>query len=462
MNEGKKIFSLTALNRSLDRFICVNFAEKLFWVVAEVTRSQEKNGHHYIELADSVEGKTTAEMSATFWFTQYNRINEKLNGILPDIFQNGNKVLILVRIEFHPIFGLKLNIQDVDTSITFGEIEKQKQETIEKLKAEGLFQRQKSLYLPLIAKRIILIGSPNTSGYRDFYSELMNNNIYTNFLIKEIPAAVQGNRAVTELVKAIQKAGEYTADLIVIVRGGGSKMDLNVFNQYEVAKAVCQAKLPIITGIGHESDEVVADLVARKFYITPTAAAKSIYIAIGIFKSNMSTAFDTILKKSMGLLAASKNEFQHVSKYLVHFTQMSLKEHNEFIRKAIHKLQLGGMDVLDNERYRVDLLLNRAGSYGLNYIELKKSTELTVQLDIIQLHAQNLIDKKRVTLINLNDVLNLLNPESLLKKGYTISTIDGIDLYAFKGDLKGAELKTLSNKYLISSTITHVKKNYET
>lgn len=462
MIEEKKIFSLTALNRSLERFIRHNFADKIFWVVAEVTRTQEKNGHRYIELADSEEGKTTAVMSATFWFTQYNKINEKLQGTLPEIFQPGNKVLIQTRIEYHPIFGLKINILDVDPSITYGEIEKQKQETVERLKIEGLFFKQKELYLPTIAKKIILIGSPNTSGYRDFYSELTANNIYTNFGVKEIVATVQGERAVNELVAAIEKANKYSADLIVIVRGGGSKMDLNIFNNYEIAKAICLSKLPIITGIGHENDEVVADLVAIKSFITPTAAAKSLYLSIGVFRSEMNSAFDAVLNKSMGLLSAAKNEFQHVSKYLVHYTQMSLKEHNDYIRQAIHKLQLGGMDVLDNERYRVNLLLNRAGSYALNYIELKKSTELTAKMDKIQLHAVNLIDKKKVEISNLNDVLNLLNPAALLKKGYTISTINGVDLVSFQGKLDGAELKTLSNSHLITSRITNVKKNYET
>ena len=134
MEKSKTIYSLAALNQSLERFIRDKFAMTNYWVVAEITKVQEKNGHYYLELADSQEGKRVAEMSANMWFTAFNRINANLNGELPAIFKQGNKILVNVRIEFHTIFGLKLNILDVDPTITYGEIEQLKKETIQRLK----------------------------------------------------------------------------------------------------------------------------------------------------------------------------------------------------------------------------------------------------------------------------------------------------------------------------------------
>lgn len=459
MEEKKNIYSLAQLNQSLERFIRDNFALKNFWVVAEITKVQEKNGHYYLDLADSKEGKRIAEMSANMWFTTFNRVNSALNGELVGIFRQGNKVLMNVRIEFHTIFGLKLNILDVDPTISYGEIEKRKKETILRLKKEGLFDLQRHLDLSPVIKKIALIGSPNTSGYRDFLTELTQNNVFTNFKVKEFPASVQGDRAVKELVTAIGMANQYNVDIIVMVRGGGSKMDLNVFNDYEIAKAICQSRLPVLTGIGHETDEVVADLVARKREITPTAVAKFLYVRAGVFRSELQAGLDAVLKMALGLINASKDEFNHTSKYLIHYTQNSIRESNNQLKDCIHQLHIGVTEALEGERSQLDLALSKAVTHAINVVAFKKSTELGAQLDKIKMMSENLLDKGRIQVGNLAELLDLLNPEELLKKGYTISTINNVDLTKFDGELKGATLKTLSDKNLVTSKIIDVVKH---
>lgn len=459
MEETRNIYTLSALNQSLERFIRDNFALKNFWVLAEITKVQEKNGHYYLDLADSKEGKRVAEIAANMWFNTFNRVNTQLNGELPSIFKHGNKILINIRIEFHPIYGLKLNILDVDPSITYGEIEKLKKETILRLKSEGLFNRQKAIYLPAIVKKIALVGSPNTSGYRDFLTELLNNKIYTNFKVKEFSASVQGDYAVKEIVAAINKANEYSVDLIIVVRGGGSKMDLNVFNDYEIAKTIALSKLPVITGIGHESDEVVADLVAHHNEITPTAVAKFLYERIGIFVSEMNTAFDAIITRIMEIVAGRKDEFYHLSKNLIYATTNTLQTENNLIKDLVHGLELSSSELIETEKSKLELNLSRVRNYALNLIDLKKSTELDSQLEKIMLMGENLVEKSKIQLANLNDLLDLLNPEQLLKKGYTISTIENIDIDKYTGELNGGIMKTLSYKTLITSQITDTKKN---
>jgi exodeoxyribonuclease VII large subunit len=458
LEETRNIYTLSALNQSLERFVRDNFALKNFWVLAEITKVQEKNGHYYLDLADSKEGKRVAEIAANMWFNTFNRVNTQLNGELPSIFKHGNKILINIRIEFHPIYGLKLNILDVDPSITYGEIEKLKKETILRLKSEGLFTRQKAIYLPAIVKKIALVGSPNTSGYRDFLTELLNNKIYTNFKVKEFSASVQGDYAVKEIVAAINKANEYSVDLIILVRGGGSKMDLNVFNDYEIAKTIALSKLPVITGIGHESDEVVADLVAHHNEITPTAVAKFLYERIGIFASEMNTAFDAIITRIMEIVAGRKDEFYHLSKNLIYATTNTLQTENNIIKDLVHGLELSSSELIETEKSKLELNLSRVRNYALNLIDLKKSTELDSQLEKIMLMGENLVDKSKIHLANLNELLDLLNPEQLLKKGYTISTIENIDIDKYTGELNGGTMKTLSYKTLITSQITDTKK----
>ena len=457
MEDKRNIFSLSALNQSLERFIRDNFALKNYWVIAEITKAQEKNGHHYLELADSKDGKRVAEMSANMWFSTFNRVDNQLKGELRTIFKQGNKVLINVRIEFHPVYGLKLNVLDVDPTITYGELEKQKKETVARLKKEALYELQDELRLPAIIKKVALIGSVNTSGYRDFLTELLENRIYTNFRVKEFSVSVQGDRATSEVMRAISEAGEYNVDVIVIVRGGGSKMDLNVFNSYEIAKAIAESKIPVITGIGHETDEVVADLVAHNYQITPTAVAKFLYVRAGVFKSELQVAFDSVLKIAQSLIASNKDEFNHTSKYLVHYTQNLLREHNNLIKDGIHQLHIGVTEVIESEKSKLELNLSKVANNAKNIITLKKSTELNSTLDMIHLLSKNNIERSKVGLNNLVDLLKLLNPEELLKKGYTISTINNVDLTKHKGELDGAILKTLSSKNLITSKIIEVK-----
>lgn len=159
MSARKKTYTLAQLNHSLERFIRDNFAYKQFWVIAEITKAQEKNGHYYLELADSKEGKRIAEMSANMWFSAFNQVNRRLNGELTKLFQSGNKVLLQVKIDFHTIYGLKLNILDVDPDMTYGDLERKKKETIKRLQTEELINKQLDLYLAPVIKKIALIGS---------------------------------------------------------------------------------------------------------------------------------------------------------------------------------------------------------------------------------------------------------------------------------------------------------------
>ncbi|WP_072032192.1 exodeoxyribonuclease VII large subunit [Crocinitomix catalasitica] len=457
MDTPKNIFSLTALTRSIERLVQNQLGDRLFWIVAEVVKIQEKNGHNYLHLVDSEEGKTTAEMDATLWFTTFNRINTKLNNELPGILAKGNKVLLQVKVEFHAVFGMKLNVFDVDPSITYGEIEKLKKETLDRLQKEGLLYLQKQLYLPPMIKKIGIIGSPNSSGYRDFINELFENQIFSNFKVKGFPTRVQGEKAENEIVKAILKAQAYNLDVLVIIRGGGSKMDLNLFNHYNIAKAISESKIPVITGIGHESDDVLSDHVAHISQITPTAVAKFIYLRVGIFKTSVDDAFNKIVSNSERLVSQKKELFKQLSNYIVFYAQETLVVNRNLLRENIHLLH-----VLSNERFEIErsslrMKLTKIGHYAINKIELKKNTELFSTMDKIDILTSNTLRQNHVKLDNLNTLLELLNPEELLKKGYTISTINKVDINKFTGELIGSEMKTLTANKVIVSEITKVK-----
>jgi exodeoxyribonuclease VII large subunit len=479
MSEERKIYSLTQLNQSFEKHIWEQFSKRDFWITAELIKINQKSGHFYIELADSINDSTTARSFATIWASTYSTIVSEigLNETL-GILQPGNKVLINVKIEFHTIYGLKLKIRAIDPAYSYGEIERKRQEVIKRLKKEEIFDQQKQLRLPTIIKRIALIGSPNTSGYRDFQNELLVNHDFNNFVIKEFSVRVQGDAAVKEIVAAIKDANCHDADVIVILRGGGSKMDLALFDDYEISKAICNSRLPVITGIGHENDEVVADLVARVTFITPTAVARHIHYAISSFKEIMRELNDKTIQIALQLLGESKEEFSHFNNYLshysrelIHYWRSTFQEKEYEIVQKSRTLLYEGKDALavlshrtssqlqrlvQQEGSHLERFLDRISSLSQQQIEREKEVNLNQILSSVQLFSQQIIDRERIVYSNQEELLALLNPLKILESGYTISTIEDQDVKNIAVKI-GDEMKTLSSNYLITSKIISKK-----
>jgi exodeoxyribonuclease VII large subunit len=427
-------------------------------VIAEIAKSNEKNGHHYLELVDTEKDKTSSLMTATLWAGSYNNIKSKIGNDIIQILKPGNKVLFSMRIEYHKIYGLKLNVMDVDPSYSHGEVERRKQETIKRLKDEGLFDLQKKCYLPVISKKIALIGSPGTAGHRDFMNKLETNSVYRNFKIRQFPASVQGDKAIGELIAAIKEARSCNVDALVILRGGGSKMDLSVFNDYDLCKEICLTKIPVITGVGHEFDEVVADLICRQMCITPTAAAEFLYIQIGAFSSQLRQGFDAVLNYSRSMVGGLKDEFNYVQKYLVHNSKQLLLEHQWELSSESHRVQKGFSQLINNERTVLELKLDKIKSQSINKIHLALESELPAKLERLSLSKDNYLAQRAAELQGLKDLLFMLDPQRLLDRGYTISTVNDIDLNKENGDLIGSTMKTLTSSSIISSEIKAIKK----
>jgi len=454
----RKIFTLTKLNEALERHFMQEFGVKSFWVTAEIVKINQKGGNYYLELADSVNGIKTAQMSAYIWSMQFQELSKSLGEEVKTILIAGNKVLFQLKIEFHKVYGLKLNIVNVDPTYSYGEIDRIKKENIETLKKEGVFGLQKELNLSILAKRIAVIGSPDTSGYRDFMDTLFKNNAYRNFKVKVFPSSVQGERAAPELMKAITKAQEYDVDVIVIVRGGGGKMDLHVFNDLELCRTICRSRLPVLTGIGHESDEVVADLVANTYTITPTAAAKFLFMRIYTYSKDLFEYFDAVKGNSFFQLSNAIDEFRHANNYLVLYARELLNSSKHLLQQRSHDVQRELLQLLSKERNELFFRLDRIGQLSVNKIQLTKDVELANRMDRVALLALNSVERNHSEIKNLEELFHLLNPEKLLKSGYTISTIEDEDLMELSNSLVGREMKTLTTHSLVTSTIVKQEK----
>lgn len=479
MEEDRKIYSLYQLNRSLENHIMAHFSTQDFWITAELIRLNQKNGHFYLELADSEKEQVVARSQGVIWASRYRSIVEEV-GLqdLMGILQPGNRVLMNVKIEFHSIYGLKLKIRHIDPTYSYGEIERKKKAVIERLKKEGLFDKQQKLKLPTIIKRIALIGSPNTSGFRDFLNELFNNHDFRQFAIKEFPVSVQGKGAVDGIVNAIRSASQHDADVIVLLRGGGSKMDLALFDEYAISEAICLSRLPVMTGIGHETDEVVADLVAKIHFITPTAVGQYIQYEIKSFQEILRAYHDKATQLSLQLFGKEKENFLHLNNYLslysreiIHFWQVQFEDQKKAVFRHARTILFDERDNLAENSHQVVGLLQHEVQTQRNelrfaqsnvYLLSKQSIESEKQLlnhqwryNLVSF-ARQCVEQTSIQLSNLSDLLTLLNPLRMLKAGYTISTVKDKDVQSVKL-MVGDELKTLSSNQYIISKVTEIK-----
>lgn len=250
-----------------------------YLVTAEIqSHSVNRSGHAYLELVEkSEEGdRVISQARATIWAGQYRMIKAYFESATGRQLQSGIRIMVKAKVNYHEIYGLSLNITDILPEYTVGEIAMQRQRTIDQLKADGIFDMNRTLALPRLVQRIAVISSATAAGYGDFCKQLQGNQYGYYFSATLFEAAVQGDGAAASIIEALDSIAEYRDqfDCVAIIRGGGSKTDLACFDQLAISQHICQFPLPIITGIGHDRDESVADLVANTPLKTPTAVAQ--------------------------------------------------------------------------------------------------------------------------------------------------------------------------------------------
>lgn len=247
-----------------------------YWVRAEIASLTDR-GHCYLELVEKADrGIFAAKMRATCWSNTWQLISAfflQETGKRPE---PGMQVLVEVSVEFHPVYGLSLNIRNIDPSFTLGDLARQRQLTLQQLEKDGVLEMNKSLTLPTIIRRIAVISSADAAGYGDFCHQLTDNPYKLLFTTQLFPAVMQGDGAVRSITAALNSIAENADDFdcVTIIRGGGATTDLTCFDTYELASHCAQFPLPILSGIGHTRDVSIVDLVVHSALKTPTAVAE--------------------------------------------------------------------------------------------------------------------------------------------------------------------------------------------
>ena len=270
-----KQYSLSELCAEIQEVVENDLLER-YWVCAEIA-SLSARGHCYMELVEKAEDNMlAAKVRATCWSNVYSLLSAYFIQETGQALRVGMQVLVEVSVAFHPVYGLSLNVWNIDPIYTQGDLAKQRQATIRRLTEDGVMELQQSLELPTLIRKVAVISAADAAGYGDFCDQLQNNRFGVKFEVELFAAVMQGDHAPKSIIKALNEivSEEEKWDIVVIIRGGGATTDLGCFDDYELASHCAQFPLPILSGIGHTRDMSIVDMVAHTSVKTPTAAAE--------------------------------------------------------------------------------------------------------------------------------------------------------------------------------------------
>lgn len=411
----EKSYSLSELTAFINKVMKVNFDSPM-WIRAEISEFRENaNGHCYLEFIEKNKNSDNlvAKIKGMIWANVYRMLKPYFEENTGQKLRAGLNVLVAVTVDFHEVYGLSLNVKDIDPAFTLGEMALRRQEVIRQLEADGISEMNKSQTIPFLPQRIAVISSLTAAGYDDFCNQLKNNPEKFIFYTRLFPAIMQGEQAESSVISALESVYNYAEkfDVVVIIRGGGATTDLSCFDSYELASNCAQFPLPLITGIGHQRDLSVADMVANTSVKTPTAAAEFLIERLHLAKDAAYTIFEHIFE----LL---KNRSQKES--------TRLNDLNWKIKHALRQKTTSGTILLEKQKSRLQSSIKLALAYQQNKLALAEKS--------IERHS----------------------PAFLLKYGYTITTLNGKKLTSASDVKKGDKLRTYLADGQIASTIDSI------
>jgi len=448
--------TLLELNRKVKDTLARDFPDN-YWVIAEISEMKvNRKGHCYLDLVekDEMGDRIIAKARGMVWSYTFRMLKPYFENATGQEFKAGLKVMVHVSVEFHELYGYSLHIADIEPSYTLGEMARRRMETIRKLEQEGIIHMNKQLPLSEVPQKIAVISSQTAAGYKDFMEQLHNNPYGYVFYPKLFPAYMQGDQAESSIIDALEDIYQYEHifDLVAIIRGGGAQADLSCFDQYTLAAHVAQFPLPVISGIGHEKDESVVDLVVHTKLKTPTAVADFLVNRGYQFEERLLSARDQIVQNTSRFIQTEHQRQQNLSgrivpnintliertqtrldrkaEKLTHLNQLFIQSQHQHLRDYSARMSNNSQRVLQN------------ATWELNH--MKRNFP-----HIVTIYIQN----KNKQLSNLEQAKKHLDPKNVLKRGFSITQKGGQTITSAQQAEPGDTLTTRLYEGSIQSTV---------
>jgi exodeoxyribonuclease VII large subunit len=428
-----------------------------YWVVAEISElSVNFKGHCYLSLIENDKSgeNLIAKARAIIWASRFRMLSAYFESASGESLKSGIKVLVKASVDYHELYGLSLQIIDIDPTYTLGDLEAQRREIIKKLEAAGIINMNKTLELPVHIQKIAIISSDTAAGFGDFVAHLESNSQHYAYHLDLYKAAMQGVDTEKTVVQALENIynAETQYDVVVIIRGGGSRTDLSAFDNFEIAANIAQFPIPVLSGIGHERDASVVDLVAFKHLKTPTAVAEFILEHTEGLEESLDYEFDRLMNALRNYLTQESTKFIKLSTTLIPVVKQSLNQQNNKLATLTNLTHKASRNAIVSQSASIKQLEFSMTNFLQNYFK-----ESNNRLNMHQLNIGNqstrLCEKQLNYLDKLEQKIISNDPKRLLEKGFSLTTVKGKPIASIKSIQSGDILKTWLNDGTVESEV---------
>ena len=430
MNTPLSFFELNNLVREV---IATDLSME-YWVEAELSEVREVRGHCYMELVqkDMFSNTPVAKASAKCWKSKWMYVRPKFEQITGQYLHTGMKVMLKVYADFHEAYGFSWIVTDINPEYTLGDMAKKRMQIIEQLKQEGVFDLQKELEIPMFAQRVAVISSQNAAGFGDFTRQLTDNSYGFKFQVELFPAIMQGEGIEGSVIAALDAINERLDefDVVVIIRGGGATSDMSGFDTLALAENVANFPLPIITGIGHDRDESVLDMISHTKVKTPTAAAALLVEHLEVVWQMLMEAENELVTVAQHRIENEKQRLSHIAEKIPVLFSLVKTHYENVLDKLLMTISSMINEKVSSEKHNVQLMEEK----------IKPLVDVRLQ-------------REKHHLMMLEQRVKALDPEILLKRGYSITLCKGkvvVDASMLKS---GDEVETKVRKGTFKSII---------
>ena len=452
---AREVYTLAELSGVLKETIQRQFKRPV-WIKAEISEWKPgQRGHYYLQLVDKRYGIIEAQMRAMIWASNASRIIPYFEQTTSSRIGKGMTILFQGSVSFHPVYGLAVQILYIDPAFTLGEMAQEREATIARLRKEGFWDMNRELAVPLVPQRLAVIAAPGSKGLNDFNKTLKTFCPEVHFNITLFSSIMQGENAAADIIRNIRIIEDQHEDYdaLVVIRGGGAELDLKCFDEYELCAIMAQVSLPVITGIGHTDDETICDMIASVHRKTPTDSAAYICDLINNFTARINSAEDYILSKAGALITGTKENLFQLNKRIERAVKNELRYQDSLVTQLSDTVRTSAYGMIKESRKEIHY--TSAVIHQLSNSLIRRQKDFLEHANAgIKSSASGILNTAKTKINTTEKMVRILHPENVLKRGYSISILNGKAVTDSNEITPGDEIQTILYNGELTSVIT--------